>query len=193
MKRKKRAGTRPVHPDKPWTPWVVMEFLVDPEGNHHPISSDLKVVKNNQYEVHIRIVDAPPPFGQVTWLSIKRCDRRTMRDWRDLQRIKNELVSPEAEAVELFPSESRLVDTSNQYHLFVFLNYRLPFGFNERLVCDETISTHPMLRNARQRPFRSQERPQDVSTIDHAIGGTISSARHAMYAQPGPDESEEHE
>jgi hypothetical protein len=37
-----------------------------------------------------------------------------VHDWRDLQRIKNQLVGPECEAVELYPAESRKVDTANQ-------------------------------------------------------------------------------
>jgi hypothetical protein len=51
-------------------------------------------------------------------LSIKRFDRGPVRDWRHLQQIKNEVVGPEAEAFEIFPAESRLVDTANQYHLW---------------------------------------------------------------------------
>ena len=128
-----------------------------------PIPPNLTVVKNNQYEVCIRRQGAPEPFGQVTWLSIKRCDRRAIRDWRDLQRVKNELVGSEVEAVELFPAEDRLVDTANQYHLFAFpRGYRLPFGFNERLVLDSGETSDPLLRNARQRPFRPAERPRDA-------------------------------
>lgn len=61
-------------------------------------------------------------------------DGSARHDWRDFQRIKNELVAPEAEAVELFPAESRLVDTANHYHLWVFPEYRFPFGMQAREV-----------------------------------------------------------
>ena len=55
--------------------------------------------------------------------------------FRDFQRIKNELVGPECEAVELYPAESRLVDTANQYHLWCFAEEeRFPFGYTDRLV-----------------------------------------------------------
>jgi len=50
-------------------------------------------------------------------LSIKRLDKHPVRDWRHFQRIKNELIGEENEAVELYPAQSRLVDTTNQYHL----------------------------------------------------------------------------
>ncbi len=73
----------------------------------------------------------------------------TEHDWRDFQRIKNELVGPEAEGVELYPAESQLADSANQYHLWVFdgSGFRFPFGFNDRLVSDQP------LEGGQQRPF----------------------------------------
>lgn len=56
----------------------------------------------------------------ITHLSFKRIDREPMHDWRLFQEIKNMIVGPEYEAVELYPAESRVVDTANQYHLWVF-------------------------------------------------------------------------
>jgi hypothetical protein len=89
----------------------------------------------------------------LVWLSIKRVDRDPVRDWRDLQAIKNALIGPECEAVELFPAESRLVDTANQYHLFAINDptYRFPFGFGERLVLDAGAA--PAGLDVKQRPF----------------------------------------
>lgn len=86
----------------------------------------------NVYRVEATSVEAPP----LKWLSIKRRDKAPVHDWRDFQRIKNEIVGPECEGVELYPAESRLVDCANQYHMFVITdpNFRFPFGFNERAV-----------------------------------------------------------
>ena len=39
-------------------------------------------------------------------------------DWREMQRIKNEVCGHEWEAVELFPAETRLIDPSNYYILW---------------------------------------------------------------------------
>ena len=77
-------------------------------------------------------------FG-VTHLSIKTHDRSPIRDWRDMQEIKNQIVGANHEAVELFPSENRLVDTANQYHMWVLEKSAdeggyFPFGFHDRLV-----------------------------------------------------------
>lgn len=72
------------------------------------------------------------------WLSVRRNDRKPIRDWRDLQRIKNDIAGPEREAIELFPAERRLVDTSNQYHLWVLpAGEVMPVGFDKRVVSDD--------------------------------------------------------
>jgi hypothetical protein len=110
---------------------------------------------NNRYQVLKRLA-GEGDAGPVWHLSIKRVDKKPIHDWRDLQRIKNELVGPEAEAVELYPAESRLVDTANQYHLWAFPGVRFPFGFEERLVGSESSG------GAVQRPF--EEAPADAKT-----------------------------
>lgn len=85
---------------------------------------------NNIYTVHRKEEE-----GGLVWLSIRRNDRKPIRDWRHFQRIKNELVGPEREGVELFPAESRLVDEANQYHLWVLPEgERVPVGWNVRMV-----------------------------------------------------------
>lgn len=94
-----------------------------------------RIWQNELYEVwvrNIRWMDSAP----MVWLSIKRRDKQPIRAWRHMQRIKNELVGPECEGFELFPAESRLADSANQYHLFVFTDsdVRLPVGFPDRLV-----------------------------------------------------------
>jgi hypothetical protein len=123
----------------------------------------LQVWRNSRYQVNITRLEDREPFGVILWLSIKRLDRRPIRDWRELQRIKNELVGPEVEAVEMFPAESRLCDTSNQFHLHCFPNgYKLPFGYAEREVME-----HPELApgglKARQEPWPEDARPADLA------------------------------
>lgn len=113
MKKRKRNPLR-----KPWTPLEV-----------GPVNPELlafhefweKAYTNNTYQVLYREVE-PTMEGwpKITHLSIKRHDRKAIHDWRDLQRIKNEVCGPEREAVEIYPAESRLMDTSNQFHCWVF-------------------------------------------------------------------------
>ena len=83
---------------------------------------------NDLYQVAVRVLD---PETKLLHLNIRRRDGGAiMRDWRHFQRIKNELVGPECEAIELYPAESRLVDTSNKYHLIAVADptFRFPCG-----------------------------------------------------------------
>lgn len=106
---------------------------------------------NDRYQVVVRRDIVVPNFPSVHWLSIKRLDRECVHDWRDLQLIKNELVGPDHEGFELYSAEWRLVDSANQYHLFVFVSSEdfLPVGFFERLVGVESVG------GSKQRPFAS--------------------------------------
>lgn len=103
---------------------------------------------NDTYQVQMR------DDGQtMIHLNIRRRDGGAiLRDWRHFQQIKNELVGFENEAVELYPAESRLVDTTNKYHLYVAKdpNFRFPFGFEARDVDYETTGNAAGLR---QRPL----------------------------------------
>ncbi len=130
--------------ESPWTPFAAAEHgdlsetvlrkaahrMGVPFREAQAIMADeianTRVYANSRYQVVVRA------NGSTVYLSIKRLDQLPIRNWRDLQRIKNELVGPECEGFEIFPAESRLVDTANQYHLWVFTDpeIRLPFGFD---------------------------------------------------------------
>jgi len=100
------------------------------------------------------------------WLSIVRRDRSACHDWRDLQRIKNELCGEEREAVELHPAESRLVDTNNQYHLFVLPEgVVVPLGYAERDVSDLVDGTAHQQRPFREPPDGLNARGRGAGTI----------------------------
>lgn len=81
---------------------------------------------NNHYHVIRERV------GTLWHLSIRPLNLKRGRSWRELQKIKNELVGAECEGVELFPAESRLTDIADQYHLWIAADptFRFPFGFN---------------------------------------------------------------
>ena len=68
-------------------------------------------------------------------LNIRRRDGGPiLRDWRHFQRIKDELIGPHHEGVELYPADERLVDTSNKFSIFVAKDpaFRFPFGWQHR-------------------------------------------------------------
>jgi hypothetical protein len=141
-----------------WTPF----YRCDTYGDGQPIPDDFVVLKNNVYTVHISGCDVKPPMGPVAWLSIKRNDKQVIRDWRELQRIKNLIMGEEIEAVEIFPAESRLQDTANQYHLWCFApGYQLPFGYTERIVADDKAPIPGGAGLPKQRAFSPDDRPDD--------------------------------
>jgi hypothetical protein len=96
-------------------------------------------------------------------LSFRREDRKPIFDWRDIQVMKNELLGPEAEMVQLFPAESRLVDTSNQYYAFHYPGKTWPFGFEGRAVTEKVQVVNPDTgQHSQQRPFSEEHRPADL-------------------------------
>ena len=50
---------------------------------------------------------------------MRREDGKAIREWKHIQRVKNEIVGPEREAVEIFPPQSMVTDMSHEHHLFV--------------------------------------------------------------------------
>lgn len=92
---------------------------------------------NDTYQVAVR------RQGGTVHLSIKRLDRQPVTDWRDKQAIKNQLVGPECEGIELYPAESRLVDSANQFHIWCSSDptFRFPVGYNAgRMVTNNSVA-----------------------------------------------------
>lgn len=115
---------------KPFGPWEERTISVT-----HPMRPVLMSKKekwreenflNNRYSVQIS--DVETDWGEVTHLWIRRHDDEPVRSWKDMQRVKNELVGKERTAVEVFPAESQLTDSANIYHLWVLPeDFVLPF------------------------------------------------------------------
>jgi len=95
-----------------------------------------QVYENDLYHVGVSYV---PPFAH---LAIRRIDGEPCKEWSHFQQIKNEIIGPEHEAMELFPAESRLVDSAEEYHLWVHTSpaFRFPIGFRRRFVLADMAS-----------------------------------------------------
>tara|TARA_B100001741_G_scaffold274751_1_gene244644 strand:- start:768 stop:1331 length:564 start_codon:yes stop_codon:yes gene_type:complete len=107
-----------------WTPLKFVEFMDEWQTEVHT---------NRTHTVLVRPCDSTAT-DHSGWLSIsfRRNDRKPECDWRIMQRIKNEIAGLEREAVQLFPANSRVVDTSNQYHLWVApVGEQFPLGYDE--------------------------------------------------------------
>lgn len=125
-----------------------------------------KVFVSDQYQVNVKFIDTKEKnMKGMLWLSIKRKDKNWMRDWRELQKIKNEIAGYEREGCEIFPAESRLVDTSNQFHIFVLPEgQKFPWGYKDRLI----VEGHKggFKKGSRQRSFKSGEQPDDCKSVE---------------------------
>ena len=96
--------------------------------------------QNSRYLVIKNRENRKDGLGWVWHLSFRRLDRQPVgrEHFRDFQRIKNALLGEEATAFEVYPAESNLADTSNQYHLWAYDDLRaFPFGFFGRAVLDD--------------------------------------------------------
>ena len=84
--------------------------------------------------------DAKSREGYI-YISLKNHKRTTNVSWQHKQWIKNDICGVEAEGVELFPAENRMVNSANQYHIWVLTeNRKIPCGWHEgRLVTDNTV------------------------------------------------------
>ena len=81
--------------------------------------------RNDLYQVQMRLFFNDSFKAEMAHLNIRRVDGAAIFDWRHRQLIKNQLVGEECEGFEVYPAESRLSDTSNKYHLWVFTDARL--------------------------------------------------------------------
>ena len=133
----------------------------------HLRSKGTTVWENNRYLVHREPVPSEQHgFGdiEVVWLSIKARDDTARHDWREFQWIKNELCGEEWEAIELYPSEKRMVDSVNQFHLWCLSPPAMfPVGWWSRKVVEEN-NTH----YGSQREWEDTHRPSDLMSEEEA-------------------------
>lgn len=160
MTQRIRRPIQYIQREPKWQSMANASLGVENEAAMHAADPDyVGTFKNHLYQVLLREYPYEKSKPEmISWLVIRRIDSEPVRDWRHLQRIKNELCGPEREGFEMYPAESRLVDTSNQYHLFVLpLGVPMPFGYATRDVSDQLTDGN---RN-KQRPF--DEPPADLN------------------------------
>jgi hypothetical protein len=171
MIREGRLSTLPAD-----LPWSSFEQAVGPDGKHFMFDGKdrFEIFRNSRYTVMRREFQVSPDHPVMIHLSLRRNDRKPVTSWRDMQKIKNELVGEECEGVQMFPAESRLVDNANQYHIFVCKDpdMRLPFGYGERLVSTGNI------QGSVQEPFESHVLPDDLTDTEE-IGRRMTDFKSA--------------
>lgn len=136
---------------QPWRPLVRVPLLPE-EAPTYIEAGIIEVWANDRYLVFVRNAGPRPPFGEVIHLSITMHDSVIRRDWREWQKIKNQLCGEETTAIEVYPPESHLIDNGNAFHLWCF-HYDLPFGWKHRSIIKGF---------GPQRAFANGEEPEDT-------------------------------
>lgn len=126
-------------PTRPWKPLRAYQKGTDSMGPYVDWWNDYYFVRERNHH-----------------LVISNADESARHDWREFQRIKNEIWGPEVEAVELYPAESRLVDPSNAYYL-----WRNPKAAKLGIKRGRQIAT-PEMAVAPQRSFEPKKSPGDL-------------------------------
>lgn len=95
------------------------------------------VSEDGQYSVMSRLLRTP--VGKVEHVAITsaagcgKCDGSGDIPWAIKMQIKNELFGEKRAAIEVYPSQDRLVDAADTYHLWVFeKGFKMPFGIHPR-------------------------------------------------------------
>jgi hypothetical protein len=120
--------------------WEWRELHPPGKPSDHWSDNGLRCWGNQWYQV---VLYVRPPFPDAGFpmplaqLSIKRWDREQIVEWRDFQRIKDDILGTHVEAVQLFPSSERILDTANQYHLWALpVGNVYPVGYFDGRVTD---------------------------------------------------------
>jgi hypothetical protein len=91
-----------------------------------------EIFANSQYKVIRNKVPATAECTALIHFWIYRIDGRPVGSERydDFMRIRDELVGPDHEAVEIYPRRSNEVNTGHAYHLWVLADaeHRFPLG-----------------------------------------------------------------
>jgi hypothetical protein len=127
-----------------------------------PVKLGGVLYSNNRYHVIVhRFRNKVPGGPDILHLSFRNNDRSAKRDWRDFQRIKNEFLGPEHEAIEIYPAESNLADLANQWHMWALEDpkwlSKLGLGFTDGRHLWDGVSQKPSVEG--HDIAKSQQRP----------------------------------
>lgn len=159
-----------------WTPFLTAAFLENPEEGPDFAK------KNSLYTVYGRFEESEL-FGEVIHLSIRRNDSHPV-ERSHLKRIKNEVVGPEYDGIEIFPAEDKVQDT-RWVHLRVLKDFRFPFADRERFKLIEVenlsgdVDAKAVLKKVNMREIRDRlmkgqlPRPKDLKVMRRYLEGEV--------------------
>jgi hypothetical protein len=126
---------RPLSSDEEWTPFVQLPLDVIPEQREAGYNLQA-VLANNLYKVMLRPIASAAfrdregqPMAIMHMTVQTREERQPAPTWEHLQRIKEEIMGPHVEAMELFPNAERDINIPDR-HLWCFPEgVMIPVGF----------------------------------------------------------------
>ncbi len=132
-------------PAIPWTP-----LNADGRGG-------IRRAENSIVAVKVKVI----VIGGDLWKQVRvtRNDGLPIHDWRVLQKVKTEVLGPDAEAVEVYPTEADRVNVPF-FCLWSPVGRKLDFGYDDGRVIGGTSS-----HGAKQRPFRPGEEPEGMTDV----------------------------
>lgn len=113
-----------------WGRWANKSHLLRYHPSHRNGATVFVAAYANEV-LSVQVSNHDTAWGAVTHLWVHRHDDGPLT-WREMQRVKNELVGPERVAVEVYPPVSELVDGANMFHLWVLPEgFALPFSLKK--------------------------------------------------------------
>jgi hypothetical protein len=135
-------GKLEITPEAAWRvdPWIWTKTKLPNMDIYHQLGTDYPeaIFINRDFQVTVFSEEGLGGWPDMWRLHMRKRNNGPVRDWSIIQRIKNSLIGPDHEAIQLYPSEARAVHARNQYHIYVLKDphRRLPFGFREKLVLE---------------------------------------------------------
>ena len=152
---------------KIWTkaPWENLVRCEEPLAKGFPLS-----YSNKDYIVHCKPMSSQEGDPIALWLSIRNTpNTAAAHDWRSMQRIKNEIVGSQVDAIEIYPAESKLVDSCNQFHLWCLPpGMSIPMGYQKRDVLSPEQALEEFGEKVKQRAFESHHNAEGLEAIGPA-------------------------
>lgn len=127
--RAAKAIERKVVGGSEWPEWRWSYFPKGSVGHGWCAQID-RAVSNTAYVALVRFLDPDGMDGRVH-LAIRTPSNREP-PWRDMQRIKNEIMGRDRFAVQVCPPADKLIDDADMYHLWVMpVGYAPGFGLHD--------------------------------------------------------------
>lgn len=106
-----------------WSPMEVIDLSSVPPWERPPGLT--RAFRNNRYIVQVHDY-AETSVGYAIRAMIQSLSGEPVRNWEDLQRVKNECFGAETVAIEYYPAQSQLRNTHHIYWLWIYEPGQIP-------------------------------------------------------------------